>query len=200
MRKTHKRTKGQRRAQRVATQAAARKERKHGPTKAQSSAARENLAVARADVHKRVVKAHKAGHAYHPAKASKGAVHQGLSHDGVDGCVAEAIAASLRLQGQEVQEEDVLELYWRTASTPTEGALIEVSLRAAHEHGLAGWYPSYCPAIIPAPGTILGYDDWEGIAPHAVTLSHGGVVTWRELHPLPLVAPDEIWALSWQPG
>jgi len=26
----------------------------------------------------------------------------------------------------------------------------------------------------------------------------GGILTWREVHPLPGLAPDEAWMVSWQ--
>ena len=57
-------------------------------------------------------------------------------------CAAEALAASLRLQGLAVTDDDVLALYWRTASDPDAGASILDTLTAAAESGLAGVRPA----------------------------------------------------------
>jgi hypothetical protein len=56
-------------------------------------------------------------------------------------CSAEALAASARLAGYQVSDADVLELYWRTARDPDEGATILATLEAAQEFGLAGLRP-----------------------------------------------------------
>jgi len=61
--------------------------------------------------------------------------------EGVACCAAEALAASLRLAGQRVTDDDVLALYWRTAGDPDEGATIEATLEAAQRFGLAGYRP-----------------------------------------------------------
>jgi hypothetical protein len=53
-------------------------------------------------------------------------------------CSAEALAASLRLAGQLVSDEDVLALYWRTAASDSSGATILDTLDAAAEYGLGG--------------------------------------------------------------
>jgi hypothetical protein len=62
--------------------------------------------------------------------------------DGVACCSAEALAASLRLAGGCVSDDDVLALYWRTASDPDEGASILATLDAVALHGLGGAKPS----------------------------------------------------------
>ena len=61
--------------------------------------------------------------------------------DGVACCAAEALAASLRLQGVRVSDEDVLALYWHTASDPDAGASIVATLEAAWRFGLGGIRP-----------------------------------------------------------
>ena len=58
--------------------------------------------------------------------------------DGVACCAAEALAASLRLAGGTVSDEDVLALYWHTASDPDSGASILATLEAAWRYGLGG--------------------------------------------------------------
>jgi hypothetical protein len=65
-----------------------------------------------------------------------------LSAGDVACCSAEALAASLRLAGHPVTDEDVLELYWLTASDPDEGASILATLEAAQRFGLAGIRPA----------------------------------------------------------
>lgn len=56
-------------------------------------------------------------------------------------CAAEALAASLRLAGHPVGDEDVLALYWATAQDANAGASIWETLAAAAEFGLAGCAP-----------------------------------------------------------
>ena len=73
--------------------------------------------------------------------------------DGVACCAAEALAASLRLQGVRVSDEDVLALYWHTAGDPDSGASIVATLEAAWRFGLGGVRPAwYMPA---ATGELL---------------------------------------------
>lgn len=57
-------------------------------------------------------------------------------------CSARAVAESLRLAlGVAVADEDVLELYWRTADDADAGASILATLEAAAEFGLTGVRP-----------------------------------------------------------
>jgi hypothetical protein len=57
-------------------------------------------------------------------------------------CAAQALAESLRLAlGAQVDGQDVLALYWRTAADPDEGASIAATLEAAASHGLDGYRP-----------------------------------------------------------
>ena len=92
-----------------------------------------------------------------------------LSEGDVACCAAEAAAASLRLHGAHVTEEDMLRLYWSVAADPDDGALLEDLLRPGM--ALAGWYLSSTNQIQPAsnthytPGTILAWDSWDGLEP-----------------------------------
>jgi hypothetical protein len=66
-------------------------------------------------------------------------------------CSAEALAASLRLTGRPVSDEDVLALYWHTARDEDAGASILATLEAAGEFGLAGVRPvSFGPVSVPS--------------------------------------------------
>lgn len=147
------------------------------------------------------------------AKKAKHHKRRGLAlTDGVACCSAEALAASLRLVGWPVSDEDVLELYSYTASGPDEGASILATLRAAREFGLAGKQlvqfgaPSSLDCIDPplAGGFELGCPEWiwhdgdldlgpvrHGLivgvtlpgGPHALTLDPSGFVwSWGELY------------------
>ena len=82
------------------------------------------------------------------AAAAKKAAHHPVRKlalgAGVACCSAEAVAASLRLAGWPVGDEDVLALYWRTAGDVDAGASILATLEAAAEFGLAGCRPAAC--------------------------------------------------------
>ena len=96
-----------------------------------------------------------------PGKGSKKHAKRGLAlGDTVACCAAEALAASLRLTGHPVSDEDVLKLYFYTADGPDAGTSIEETLWAAAEHGLAGEKPSWAPVAHPflAGGLIDAYD------------------------------------------
>jgi hypothetical protein len=75
------------------------------------------------------------------ANAKKAKAHpkrQLVLAGGVACCSAEALAASLRLAGWPVDDDDVLALYRRTARDDDAGASILATLEAAGEYGLAG--------------------------------------------------------------
>ena len=151
-----------------------------------------------------------------PAKPRK------LTPDGaVALCSARAVAESLRLAlGVIASDDDVLELYFRTASDPDEGASILAALHAAATFGVAGVRPSFEEVMpldrwcsrklsrsdVPGPeplvtgraGLILGT---ELPGPHAVTVAPDGCwLSWGE-HYDPADFPDavveEAWAVSW---
>lgn len=164
---------------------------KFGPTKAQKQATRKWASAGRASQAK--ARARKAHH-LKPLKT-----HHALSAGEVSCCAAEAVADSLRVfYGVPVGPEDVLELYWRVARTPDGGAPLEDVLRAAQACGLAGWYPRYFPSdpVLLVPGSIAGFDSWDGGEPHACLAVAGGAWTWDEVVPWPGV-PDEAWLLRW---
>jgi hypothetical protein len=170
--------------QQAGTKAAARQMRKQGPTRAQHKAMVHNAALGR-----RAQAQARAGHQQVRQKPKAK-----LSPGDVSCCGAEAIAASLRLMaGTRVSDEEMLELYWRVAAGPDDGAHLPNLLEAVAATGLAGWYPSFWPVLSPQTGTVLNYYGWE----HAVTLCpSGSVLSWREHLPWPGPA-DEMWALSW---
>lgn len=121
-------------------------------------------------------------------------------------CAAEALAASLRLQGHAVSDEDVLALYWHTASDPDAGALIEATLEAARRFGLGGVRPAwYMPTAIGetefrlagSTPLILGL---ELPGPHTVLATPEGWWSWGELYcpcEFPDAVVDEAWAVTW---
>lgn len=81
--------------------------------------------------------------------------------EGVACCAAEALAASLRLAGYSVPDEDVLALYWRTAAHADAGATILATLEAAREHGLgafqlASFRPAECDWNLLAGSSGIG--------------------------------------------
>lgn len=116
-------------------------------------------------------------------------------------CAAEALAASLRLAGRPVSDEDVLALHWLAGGDADAGASVWATLRAARRHGLAGArLRSFRPARRLAPGVIIGLELPGG--PHTVTVDPSGQVwSWGELHdPAGLGAGpvEEAWAVTWQ--
>ena len=139
------------------------------------------------------------------AKHPKHAKAVGLAlGDGVACCAAEALAASLRLQGVRVSDEDVLGLYWHTASDPDAGASIVATLEAAWRFGLGGvrpaWYMEAATGELLSLSTaplILGL---ELPGPHAVLATPDGWWSWGELHD-PAEWPDAVvesaWAVAW---
>lgn len=89
------------------------------------------------------------GHHVHAvAKHPKHAKARGLAlADGVSCCAAQALAASLRLAGGRVDDDDVLALHEVTACCHDAGASILATLEAASGTGLAGWRPAaFAPA------------------------------------------------------
>ena len=117
---------------------------------------------------------------------------------GVACCVAEGLAASLRLAGKRVGADDVLALYLSTPDADETGASILATLEAAQVYGLAGAYPMFVPAATPADGVVAGITLPYG--PHTVTLERGGVWTWGEWLPVGRSFPDaveEAWVITW---
>ena len=81
-----------------------------------------------------------AGTATHTAAAKARSLSLG---EGVACCSAEALAASLRLAGGVVSDDDVLELHWLAGGDEDTGVSILAALEAAVEFGLAGFRPRY---------------------------------------------------------
>lgn len=135
----------------------------------------------------------------HTLSGGGGPPKRRLSVTDVNCCAVEALAASLRLTGWPVSDRDVLSLYWQVADRADEGVAITEALMAAHEYGLAGARPlGFWPAQAMAPGVILGYDLWQGMDSHAVTVCPDGIATWGEIVPMEeLEPPQEMWHVSW---
>lgn len=119
--------------------------------------------------------------------------------DDVAICAAEALAASARLAGRPVRDEDVLALYWLTASDPDAGATLEATIEAAGVFGLGGVRLTGArPAQALGSGVVLGVDLTER---HAATVDGHGVWTWGAWRPAScglFAAADEAWELTWQ--
>ncbi len=127
-------------------------------------------------------------------------------------CAAEALAASLRLTGVRVTDDDVLRLYRMTSASPDEGATLTAALLAASASGLAGRRPRQIKVFsgkleFGAPNVthlefgslILGV---ELPGSHAVTVGPDGAWwSWGEPYD-PATWPDavieEAWAIAWQ--
>lgn len=113
-------------------------------------------------------------------------------------CAAEALAASLRLTGHPVTDQDVLDLYWRTADHEDAGAGLWETFEAAADYGLAGVrLVDARPAAALGTGVVLGVDMAER---HAATVDGHGVWTWGEWRPAScglLAAADEAWEITW---
>lgn len=138
------------------------------------------------------------GHQTAVAKHPTHAKARTLSPGDVGCCSAEALAASLRLAGWPVGDDDVLALYRATVGASDAGASILATLEAAAVHGLAGIKPvSFAPTRSLGRGVIVGTTLEE---PHAVTIDGDGVWTWGEWHPSGcgyLADAEEAWSVVW---
>lgn len=124
-------------------------------------------------------------------------------------CSAEALAASLRLAGYSVADDDVLALYFNTAADPDEGATIEATLAAAQRYGLAGMRPAAVNRRWGRPAGAAPSDTGAALilgvtlpgGPHALCSDPSGAVwSWGELHdPGQLKAgpAEEAWWVTW---
>lgn len=157
---------------------------------------------------------------HHPSKAKRTLA----LGEAVGCCSAEALAASLRLAGWPVSDEDVLALYWLTADDPDAGASIWETLAAAARFGLAGVLLDQAEELQPScgGGLVLGGparigDDGDGHfgevhmaslilgvdlpGPHTVTVdTEGDWWSWGEPYD-PAAFPDavieEAWKVRW---
>jgi hypothetical protein len=167
----------------------------------------------------KAVKAHRHAAAVKAAKTRAANAKKAKQHprrqlalgDGVACCSAEALAMSLRLAGAAVSDEDVLELYWRTAADADAGASILATLAAAAEFGLAAERPVRLPpfsAVAIRPGSRQFYGAVQapqlplilGInlpGPHAVLATADGWWSWGELYEPWTDDIDEAWEVTW---
>lgn len=151
---------------------------------------------------------HRAAATAHGTKVTAKAKHpshakaRGLAiGDALPVCTFEALAASLRLAGQRVHEDDVGQL-WTLAGARE--VSIEAALLAATEYGLAGVRLVSYREITPGTAfplregrlhcSILGVD-LPG--PHAVAAVPGGWLSWGSLYSPWTTAVSEAWAVSW---
>lgn len=151
-------------------------------------------------------KHHKAAKHHAKPHKHKGTVARGLAIGAeVASCAAEALAASLRLQGHAVSDADVLALHRQAGGTADEGVTIEEALAAAWLYGLGGirpvtWRPAEARDFMPAhmPALILGVD-LPGA--HTVLAAPDGWWSWGELY-CPCEFPDavveEAWWVEWR--
>jgi hypothetical protein len=165
--------------------------------------------------HSAAVKAAKT-RAANAKKAKHHTVRKLALGEGVACCSAEALAASLRLLGAVVTDEDVLALYWRTASDEDAGASILATLDAAARFGLAGCRPVFeevmppdclrpillqlqepdMSARVSRAGLVFGLDV---PGPHAVLATPDGWWSWGELYEPWTDDIGEAWEVTW-PG
>jgi hypothetical protein len=144
--------------------------------------------------------------------------------EGVACCAAEALAASLRLRGLPVTDDDVLALYWHTASDPDEGATIWATLEAAARYGVAGYAvagfrpagleevmphgtPDSTSAELRLPGVRRRHATRAGLilgldlpGPHAVLDTGSEWITWGASWPawaFPDAVIGEAWTVEW---
>ena len=122
-------------------------------------------------------------------------------------CGAEALAASLRLEGVSVTDAEMLGLFWRAGGHPGKGMPIAEMLAAVSEVGLAGVRPvSFEPVDLADPWRLLD----EGLrsiilgvdlpGPHAVCDDGRWWWSWGEPYcvtAFPDAVIREAWAVTW---
>lgn len=127
-------------------------------------------------------------------------------------CSSQALAQSLRLAGQRVSDDEVLELHYRAGGSADEMVSVGEALAAAALFGLAGVKPVSAAAIpvntLHPDGLALGrsclvldraalilHVDVPG--PHAVLATRDGWWSWGELYSPWPARVSEAWAVSW---
>lgn len=179
-------------------------------------------------VHHAKTAAHKTKHHVHAkAKHPAHAKAVGLALDGVACCGAEALAASLRIQGLAVADAAVLDLFRAAGGDEDKGLPILEALEAAARVGLAEYRPVFAEhplEDLPLPfgqllrhveGVDLGEVDHDlGVGPlhslilgvnlpgpHAVLATPEGWWSWGELWcpwcEFPDAVIEEAWAVTW---
>lgn len=139
-------------------------------------------------------------------------------------CAFEALAMSLRLAGQLVDDDEVAWL-WELAGADPLGATAAAALDAARLHGLAGFRPRWerlerlgpvrladefrlprrdDPALPLGPFEYLLAGDAHALilgidvpGPHCVLATADGWWSWGELHHPWAARIEEAWAVSW---
>lgn len=138
-------------------------------------------------------------------------------------CAFEAVAQSLRLAGQFVDDDEVAGL-WDLAGASPLGASVAAALDAASLHGLAGFRPRWKRVERPGPvhaqyelalpvaeDEAIPVDPFENLfaglhalilgvdvpGPHAVLATPDGWWSWGELHDPWPCRIEEAWAVSW---
>jgi hypothetical protein len=136
-----------------------------------------------------------------PAAKKKPAPRKLALGDAVACCSAEALAASLRLAGGSVSDDDVLALYWLTAGDADAGAPILGTLEAARGYGIGGCFPAgYRPAgaLDFQRSVLLGLALPAG--PHAVACDGARWWSWGEPYDpadFPGAVIEEAWVVTW---
>jgi hypothetical protein len=144
-------------------------------------------------------------------------------------CSAQALAQSLRLAGERVSDDEVLELHYRAGGTDGEPVSIGEALAAAALFGLAGCRlvaadlvedleSALCgagsfenvlrrPAMLFDPPGDLFASDFHGLilridvpGPHAVLATADGWWSWGELYSPWRCNVSAAWAVSWEAG
>ena len=124
--------------------------------------------------------------------------------EGVECCAAEALAASLRLAGGVVSDDDVLELHWRAGGTADDGVSILAALEAAQEYGI-GAFRLVSFGCVKSPYEIRAIDTplilgLELPGPHAALAEPGRWWSWGKRYDpaaFPGAVIEEAWAVSW---
>jgi hypothetical protein len=173
---------------------------KHKPSVKQKAAAKKWAAAGAAAEKAKKAKAKVTAKAK-PATHAK-ATTLALTPWDVGCCGAEALAASLRLDGVSVTDEDMLGLFWRAGGHPDKGVPILTLLEAASESGLAGFRPSFEPAdlgeVNDGGRSLILAAELPG--PHAVVATDEGWWSWGGLW-CPCEFPDAVvesaWAVTW---
>ena len=147
--------------------------------------------------HKKAATAHKQT-AHRTATQVKAAKARALSPgDAVACCSAEALAASLRLAGGAVSDDDVLELHWLAGGDEDTGVSILAALEAAAAFGLAGYRPRW---FGPAKGARYSIFGLELPGPHAVLAEPRRWWSWGKRYDpsdFPDARVEEAWAVTW---
>lgn len=173
--------------------------------------------------HRKTAAAHHGHHVHVAAKGAKPAKPRGFAvGDLLPVCSLEAVAMSLRLAGQFVDDDEVVAL-WEAAGAPALGASLAAALDTASLHGLAGlrpqrqrleWFRPVDTAdqvtlpvaddpavhVDPFEHLVTGHALILGVdlpGPHAVLATPDGWWSWGRLWTPWTTAVSEAWEVSW---